>query len=162
MPKQCPVCVHTERQEIETALLGSATLPELAKRFSLPFWSLYRHKQRHLPSTLLKAREAQEVARADNLLDQVKYLQSKALDLLDKAEAAGELRTALAGVREAKGCLELLAKLQGDLAQEGTVNIVLSPTWITLRTVILQALEPYPEARLKLSQALSEIDHVGS
>ena len=162
MPKQCPVCVHPLRQEIEKALLGSETLPEIAQRFSLPKWSLYRHKQRHLPATLVKAQEAQEVARADSLLDQLKQLQQKALELLGKAEAAGDLRTALQGVREAKGCLELLAKLQGELAQEGSINIVLSPSWVSLRTVILRTLEPYPEARLKIAKALSEVDHADS
>jgi len=159
MPKQCPVCVHNERQEIEKTLLGSATLPEIAQRFALSKWAVYRHKHRHLPSTLIKAQEAKEVARADSLLDQLKHLQQKALTLLDKAEAAGDLRTALQGVREAKGCLELLAKLQGELAQEGSINIVLSPSWVSLRTVILRALEPYPEAKLKIAQALSEVDH---
>jgi transposase-like protein len=160
MPKQCPVCGHPERQEIEKALLGgSATLPEIAQRFSLPKWSLYRHKHRHLPSTLIKAQEAKEVARADSLLDQLKQLQKKALTLLDKAEAAGDLRTALQGVREAKGCLELLAKLQGELAQEGTINILVMPAWVSLRTIILRTLEPYPEARMKIAQALSEVDH---
>ena len=161
MPKQCPVCVHGERQEIEKALLGSETLHQIAQRFELKYWAVYRHKHRHLPSTLLKAQEVQEVARADSLLDQLKQLQQKALTLLDKADAAGDLRTALQGVREAKGCLELLAKLQGELAQEGTVNILVSPAWVSLRTVILRTLEPYPEARLKLSQALREVDHAG-
>ena len=162
MPKTCPICVHSKRQEIEEALLVSIKLPEIAQRFSLSKWSIYRHKQRHLPTSLLKAKEAQEVAMADNLLEQLKQLQQKALELLRKAEAAGELRTALQGVREAKGCLELLAKLQGELAQEGSINIVLSPSWISLRTVILRTLEPYPEARLRLSQALSEVGRVGS
>jgi hypothetical protein len=159
MPKQCPICIHSERQAIEKAILGSETLPEIAQRYALSKWSLYRHKQRHLSTSLLKAKEAQEVAGADSLLDQLKHLQSKALTLLDKAEAAGDLRAALQGVREVKGCLELLAKLQGELAQEGTVNVLVMPVWVSLRTTILRTLEPYPEARLKLSQALREVSN---
>ena len=162
MAKSCPVCVHSERQAIELAILEGANLREVAKRYELSYWALDRHKRGHIPAGLLKAQEAQEVARADSLLDQLRQLQQKALELLEKAEDAGDLRTALQGVREAKGCLDLLAKLQGDLAQEGTVNIVLSPTWISLRTAILRTLEPYPEARLKIAQALSEVDNAGS
>ncbi len=75
---------------------------------------------------MTKAQEAQEVAQADNLLEQVQNLQAKALSILAKAEAAGDLRTALQGIREARSCLELLAKLQGELQQEGTVNITLA------------------------------------
>lgn len=110
MPKQCPVCLHGARQEIEKALLGSETLHQIAQRFELKYWAVYRHKQRHLPSTLVKAQEAQEVVRADSLVYQLKQLQQKALTLLDKAEAAGDLRTALQGIREARGCLELFLK----------------------------------------------------
>ncbi|MDJ1422566.1 MAG: hypothetical protein M5U10_11705 [Candidatus Methanoperedens sp.] len=117
-----------------------------------------RHKD-HLPVELTKAQAAQEVAQADTLLDQVKQLQRKAWELLGKAEAAGDLRTALQGVREAKGCLELLAKLQGELQQEGTINITLAPEWLELRTVILHALEPFPEAKLRLAAALQEVGH---
>ena len=105
-----------------------------------------------------KAQEAQEVAQADNLLEQVQNLQAKALSILAKAEAAGDLRTALQGIREARSCLELLAKLQGELQQEGTVNITLAPEWLELRTVILQSLEPWPEARLAIAQAVKEVE----
>ena len=73
-------------------------------------------------------------------------------------DRAGELRTALTGIREARACLELLAKLQGELQQEGTVNVVLAPQWLELRTVILQTLEPWPEARLALAQAVKEAE----
>jgi len=159
MPKPCPVCVHPERQSLERAILEGANLREVAKQYELSYWALDRHKRGHIPAGLLKAQEAQEVANADSLLAQVRHLQGKALELLGKAEAAGDLRTALQGVREAKGCLELLAKLEGELAQEGTINIVLSPTWVSLRTVILRTLEPYPEVRLKIAQALGEVDH---
>ncbi|MFC1944689.1 hypothetical protein ACFLX5_04285 [Chloroflexota bacterium] len=162
MPKPCPVCVHAERPTIERAILeGAESLDQIGQRFALSKWSIFNHKKEHLPSALLKASEAREVARGDSLLEQVKHLQSKALELLDKAEAAGDLRAALQGVREAKGCLELLAKLQGELAQEGTINIVLSPSWVSLRTIILRTLEPYPEARLRIAHALSEVDNAG-
>lgn len=162
MPRQCSACKHELRHEIDKALLAGETFRYVSERFALSTGALFRHKQRHLPPTLLRAQEAQEVARADSLLDQLKQLQQKALTLLNKAETAGDLRTALQGVREARGCLELLAKLQGELAQEGTtVNVLVSPTWLSLRGTILQALLPFPEARLKLSQALSEVDHAG-
>lgn len=111
MPRKCPVCISEQRQEIEKALLeGRETLPNIAKRFGVEYWPVFRHKQRHLPAALVKAQEAQEVVRADSLLAQLKQLKEKALTLLGKAEAAGDLRTALQGIREARGCLELFLK----------------------------------------------------
>ena len=158
MPKVCPVCAHEKRQEIEKALLGSAKLPEIAQRFSLPKWSLYRHKQRHLPARLKKAQEAQEMTDADSLLGQMKYLQAKALTILQTAEKSGKLKIALGAIHEARENLELLAKLTGDLKEGPTVNILVSPAWVTLRTIILRTLESYPEARLKITEALKEVD----
>ncbi len=158
MPRKCTVCEHPQAEEINTALLNGVSLRNIAERYSVSKTALHRHKESHLPADLVKAREAREIAKADSLLDQVIELRDKALSILAKAEQAGDLRTALQGVREAKGCLELLAKLQGELAQEGTVNITISPQWLSLRTVILQALEPYPEARLKLAAALREVE----
>ena len=50
--------------------------------------------------------------------------------------------------------IELLAKLLGELDERAQVNILIAPEWLTLRTAILKALEPYPEARLALAEAV--------
>jgi hypothetical protein len=93
------------------------------------------------------ATAASEVAEADTLLDQVRTLQGRAYGILDKAEGAGDLRTALGAIREARGNLELLAKLLGELDERPVVNLNVSPEWLELRAVIVGALEPHPEAR---------------
>jgi predicted DNA-binding protein YlxM (UPF0122 family) len=157
MPRKCTVCEHEKVEEINRLLLEGVSLRDIAGQYSISKTALHRHKK-HIPATLAKAQEAQEVARADNLLDQVTELRDKALSILDKAEQAGDLRTALQGVREAKGCLELLAKLQGELQERTTINVLINPQWLSLRTVILQTLEPYPEARLRLAEALREVE----
>jgi hypothetical protein len=60
------------------------------------------------------------------------------------------LRTAA----QLKGQTELLAKLLGELDERPQVNVLVMPEWLTLRTRLLAALLPYPEARLALSEAL--------
>ena len=158
MPRRCTVCEHEKVEEINRLLLEGVSLRDLAGRYSVSKTALHRHKESHLPAKLVKAREAREIAKADSLLDQVTELRDKALSILTKAEKAGDLRTALQGIKEARGCLELLAKLQGELQEQTTVNILINPQWITLRTAILQALDPYPEARLAVAQALQEVE----
>ncbi|MDP8218225.1 MAG: hypothetical protein P9M03_05820 [Candidatus Theseobacter exili] len=74
-----------------------------------------RHKKYHLPKALKKAKEVKEVAQADSLLDQVKMLQTKSLSIMKRAEREGDLRIALTAIREARGNLELLAKLMGEI-----------------------------------------------
>ena len=129
MPKQCPVCVHSERQDIEKALLGSETLHQITQRYGVSRRSLFNHKHNHLPATLLKAQEAQEIVMADSLIDQLKQLHLKALELLDKAEAAGDLRTALQGIREARGCLELFLKAFEAANLEARVSKLENKVW---------------------------------
>jgi hypothetical protein len=130
----------------------------IAQRFAASPDALLRHKRDHLPATLAKAREVEEVARADDLLAQVRDLQGRALRILSVAEGEGDLKTALQGIREARGCLELLAELTQQLDRRPTVNILLAPEWATLRAAILDALWPYRDARVALARALDEIE----
>ena len=158
MPRRCTVCDHPERHGIDEALVSSAPYRSVAKRFDLSESAVYRHKTDHLPAHLLRAREAEEAAKADELLDQVRSLQTHALGILERAEKAGELRTALAAISQARGNLELLGKLAGELDERPVVNVLLSPQWVTIRTSMLKALSAYPEARAAVAESLTELE----
>ena len=153
MARKCTVCQHLKLKEIDESLVSGMSLRKIAERFSLNTTSLHRHKK-HLNKTLLKSNEISEITKADNLVGQVKDLQSKALDVLSKAEAKDDLRACTSAINEARKCLELLGKLAGELQDGQIVNVVVSPQWVQLRTVIIQALEPFPEAKLEVLRAL--------
>jgi transposase-like protein len=154
MPRRCTVCDHPESHSIDEALVSGASYRSVAKQFELSESAVYRHKTEHLPAQLLKAREVEEATRADDLLDQVRHLQAHALDILERAEKAGDLRTALAAISQARGNLELLGKLAGELDDRPVVNLSVSPEWLELRAVIVGALEPHTEARGAVLRAL--------
>jgi hypothetical protein len=157
MPRRCTVCDHPQRHGIDKALVTGAPYRSVAKRFGLSDSAVYPHKTEHLPTHLLKAREAEEVAQADDLLEQVRNLQTHALDILDRAEKAGDLRTALAAISQARGNLELLGKLAGELDERPVVNLNISPEWLELRAVIVGALEPHPAAHTAVLRALESV-----
>jgi hypothetical protein len=161
MPRRCTVCDHPERHSIDEALVTGAPYRSVAKRFALSESSVYRHKTEHLPVQLLKAREVEEAARADDLLEQVRNLQTHALDILERAEKTGDLRTALAAISQARGNLELLGKLAGELDERPVVNVLLSPQWVMIRTTMLEALAFYPEARAAVAESLMELEETG-
>jgi hypothetical protein len=146
VPRSCTVCEHPERAAIDEALVGGASNRSVASLYDVSEAAVRRHKGNHLPAKLIMAQAAEEVAQADDLLSQVQDLQGRALAILDKAETAGDLRTALGAIREARGNLELLAKLLGELDERPVVNLNISPEWLELRAVIVGALEPHPEA----------------
>jgi hypothetical protein len=154
MPRRCSVCDHPKRHGIDETLVTGAPYRSVAKRFELSESAVYRHKVDHLPTHLLKAREVEEVTHADDLLEQVKNLQAHALDILERAEKAGDLRTALAAISQARGNLELLGKLAGELDERPVVNLNVSPEWLELRAVIVGALEPHPAAHRAVLRAL--------
>ena len=137
MPRTCTVCAHPELQAIDQALVASEPFRHIAARFDTSTGSLQRHRSDHLPVSLVKAHDAGEVAHGDDLLDQVRGLQGKALAILVKAEAAGDLRVALGAIREAGGCLELLAKLLGLMNDREPQRD--QPVQVTRVTVVLPA-----------------------
>jgi hypothetical protein len=155
------VCQHPERDAIDKDLSAQKSLRGIARTF---FGSanaedaLGRHKADHLPASLAKAEQAKETALADDLLGQVKALRNKAIAILGKAEAAGDLRTALLGIREARACVELLLEVEGELHRAPVVNILIAPEWLHARAVLVKALQPYPEARSAVAAALSVVE----
>ena len=155
MPRTCTVCAHPDREEVDAALVRGVTPYALESTYSdLTRESIQRHSVKHLPGSLLKAREAEEIANADNLLDEIRDLQRKTYGILGKAEAAEDLKTALSAIREARGNLELLAKLAQLIDERPQINLNVSPEWLELRAVIVGALGPHPAAHRAVLSAL--------
>jgi len=163
MPRRCTVCAHPEVEAIDLALVAGEPYRRVANRYeSLSQAAMQRHEENHLPATLTKAKEIREISRADDLLASVRSLQERALSILGKAEEAGELRTALSAIREARSNLELLAKLLGGLDERTVVNLNVSPEWLELRTVIIGALDTHPDARGAVLRAIEGAGNGGA
>ena len=154
MPRACTVCTHPDLEAINRALVEGTPNRRIASQHDVTERAVRNHKANHLPETLAKAQEAEEVAQADDLLGQVQDLQARTLAILEAAEGSKEHRTALAAIREARSNLELLAKLLGELDERPQVNLLVSSEWLELRAVIVGALEPYSDARGAVLRAL--------
>ncbi len=101
-------------------------------------------------------RERQEVteAREESLLAQCKTLHRQALALMTAAYQARDYRGAIAGVGAATKLLELQGRFLGQIVTAGpTVNITLND-FRSLQVNIVAALEPFPEAKAAVLQAL--------
>lgn len=116
MPRQCSICAHKECLEINKALIEGLPYRRIAAQFGVSDPALRRHKEAHLPVSLVKAEAARGVADADALLAQVQALGRRAISLLEAAEASGDLRAAVAALREVRSNLELLGRTTGELA----------------------------------------------
>lgn len=156
MPRVCSICSHESRAEIERLLVSRSSYRAIAIQLGVGKDSLRRHAKEHLPALLAKAHEAEEIARADELIKQLRELQERTERLLDKAELHNKWHSAFVGVGQYRQNLELLARLIGELEATPAiqVNVLVSEEWLELRTAIVAALEPHPEAKEAVLRAL--------
>lgn len=126
MPNTCKVCRHPKVNEIDEAVLAGVAFRDIARRFRLTHASVHRH-QKHLSETLQKAHAAEEVSRADSLVEQLQTLQEDARRISGKAEKSREYHAALAGVRELTRLLQVAMKI-GEQAIAESNSGDMSPT----------------------------------
>lgn len=63
----------------------------------------------------------------------------------------------LGAFRELRANLELIGEVTKELDRTPTLNLHVNPEWIELRTVIVRALEPHPEARESFLHAIEGV-----
>ena len=137
MPRSCPICDHEDLDEINAALASNERIRTIAERWSVRKTALMRHRNEHLPYSAIEAKEAEakeaeakeaetkeaeENALGDDLLDQVRDLQERALATLEEAEEAEELNAALRAIREVKSDLELMTDPLNELDERSVDN----------------------------------------
>jgi len=137
MPRSCPICDHEDLDEINAALASNERIRTIAERWSVRKTALMRHRNEHLPYSAIEAKEAEakeaeakeaetkeaeEDALGDDLLDQVRDLQDRALATLEEAEEAEELNAALRAIREVKSNLELMTDPLNELDERSVDN----------------------------------------
>lgn len=224
MTRNCSVCDHPERREIDAALVAGRSARDIAAAHGLNYQAVRRHRLNHLPQTIRAAAlaaldsapaaqtaiEAQTPAtpahghpeavpavapdiapetshtpvrrrtRGIQLTDsppappvpviapsapapagifnsysEAVGLRDRAMNILELAERNGDAKTALTAIREARGVLEHLSRLEERNQSSGpTVPLAESPEWHRTRAAIISALADHPEARLAVATAL--------
>ncbi len=156
MTRVCTICSHDERHSINVALVQRTAYRNIAQGYGVSQYALMRHAREHLPKLLVKSSRAVEVARADDLLGSIGSMVDRLEAFLDRAEAAEDGPEFRAHAAEWRKQIELLAKISGELQQEGQTNIFLSPQWLQLEATIVTALEGFPDARDAVLTAIEE------
>jgi hypothetical protein len=157
MSRICTVCGHDERDAIERAMLAMQPYRRIAQRYGVSERALYRHHDDHLSAALIQSHRIGEVTRADDLIDRLIAMARETQAILDRAKAAEDDELALKAIARAEKQIELQAKLIGQIKEGATVNITFSVEWLSIRTLIIGALDQYPEARLAVACALDEV-----
>jgi hypothetical protein len=157
--RSCTICRHGEHHAINVALVSREPYRDIARHYDVSKDALKRHSEEHIPQLLVQARDAVEVAEADDLLAELRDEKADIQRLKGLAEADQDYRTALLAVDKALRALELQAKVAKLIDTAPKVNnmVLISPE---IQEAIIKALMPYPEARLSVDNALEELEAV--
>ncbi|WP_320211610.1 hypothetical protein [Methanospirillum purgamenti] len=156
MAMKCSICHHPEREAIDKAILAGQSNRSIAAQYKVSQTAVQRHKDNHLPEHLATSKKAEQVTKADDLISDLQFLKEKALTFLAKAEQSEDMRSAAPLISAAVKVIETLAEVRGELNRQAVINVTMSPVWVETRTVILAALQPYPEAREAVVLALED------
>jgi hypothetical protein len=108
--------------EIDKALVSGEPLRHIAKRVSISPAGLLRHKN-HVSQAVVKAAERREEQLGEGLLDQMRRVQRKAWELLEKTESEGDHRGSIVALREVRECLESLGEMLSRAPADGGTQL---------------------------------------
>src|SRR3954447_18207552 len=91
MARKCSVCDQDDVADINSALASNEPLRNIADSWTVSKTELMRHRNQHLPVSVLMAQEAEEDPSGEDLLDQIRDLQERAQDTLEETEGVEEL-----------------------------------------------------------------------
>lgn len=142
MARACSICARPDRGAIDALLGEGRSVRSVAAELGLSEDALGRHAHRHGARQAKAARTPPTSALGDPLDELVGALRTQAL--AGNPAIVHQYRLALAAQTDVRHA----APPTRDLASE--------PEWLALRTKMLAALEPFPEARLAVAEAIGE------
>lgn len=98
--------------------------------------------------------ESQKDQQAIDTYQQLRAINAACLEVLREARRDGKHSILLRAVDRIARQIELQARLLGQIQDGNTVNVAISPEWREIRQTVIVALQPFPEARQAVAQAL--------
>jgi hypothetical protein len=159
MGRKSKIEAHPKRNIIVRRIASGDEFSDIIRDFPDLTWDdLDYYKQNKLPKIISKSPELKtevESVQGTDTLTEIRSLKAKAMSILEQAEGAGDLKTALLGIREARGCLETCLKAEGQIRDGPQITIINNPEWVELRTLIITALDEYPQAKAAVVNAIN-------
>ena len=170
--KACTICQHEKRHLLELGLVHRVPARVLAARFGVSKDALHRHRRNHLSpqhaAALLAAQkptevdlEALQASESEGLLAQLVAQRARLQTYAEQALELGDTKAAVAVERGVIANLELVAKLLGQLVTRHEVrstSILVSHDYLQLRSVLVKALQPFPDAARAVGAALHRLE----
>ena len=151
--RACLVCRSAARDTIESALLSGEPSETIARAHAgldgPSADTVRRHATRCIPELLAAARETRVAELAQEAKTKVRALAERAEAMIESAtgpETKATLREQAACLTAAKGVLEPLGKLTGELGPDIELRILELPQWAAIQGATVTVLEDFPDA----------------
>ena len=166
MGRKSKIEAHPRSDEIIRQLASGEDYSNIVQDFpDITWFDLDYYQKNKLPEKLSKSKdlknladeiESADIHKGDTYLQLIIGLQKKALVALELQDASADPKSWAMISREARGYVELLGKALDRIRDtpQIQVNFIVDPQWIDLRTVIVQALDPYPQAKEAVVHAI--------
>lgn len=143
-----------KEQQVREMLLDKKPIRAISRATGFSRKAVETYRDESLSEKLIQAKNIQDIAEADDVVEQIKNIQTRTLAVLDEVESNGDHALFFKGIREVRENAKLSAELAGKLATQPQITIVNNSEWIELRTKIVVALDPYPEAKEAVVHAI--------
>jgi len=158
---------HPDRGRIEYDLARGVPVRALAKKYGVNIHVLYRLRAKlppqlraaHLGARLRAGADLEKlrIDESEGLLQNIATQRARLLLMQDSAMEAGDHSIATLISGRILQTVELAGKYLGEFAQHQirtTVSVLIQPEYLEMRSALVSALAPYPEARRAVTAAL--------
>lgn len=166
MGRKSKIESHPRSDEIIKRLASGEDYSEIVRDFPALKWDdLDYYQKNKLPEIVSKSSnlkaladeiESADIHKGDTYLQLIIGLQKKALDALEMQDASSDPKAWAMISRETAKYLELMGKALDRIrdAPPTQITIINNPQWIETRTLIIAALEPFPQAKEAVVNAI--------
>jgi hypothetical protein len=123
VPMTCRVCLHTDHQAIDTAIVAGTPYRTIAAQYGLSASAIFRHKSvGHVASNLVEAKQNEKAQSADFIMAELVKLRKTAQKIVNESMKE-KPAVAVGALRELRGLLTLHAELEGRLLKRREVSV---------------------------------------
>lgn len=161
---KCKICKSEDRHLIERDMLMGMTFNELRKKYKISHPTLRKHKNKHIPEDLAKDMSdgmmtlqiptiinPQDVPQLENIKDCINYIHIELLKIHEKAVMTRKPQLSMQALKYDMECIALALK-----AKELMMSYQSQDSWESILPKILEAVDPYPRAKLAIAAALDK------
>lgn len=149
MARNCSICLHSKRTEIETALLANETLRKTASLFGVSYPSLFRHRL-HVTGKIAEVTAArvseqveavakhleEQIENSPSLIDRLREVNEETRSILKQAKDAGNNELALKAIARLEKQIELKGRLIGELQGQASGNTTIEVTYVDKQVIL--------------------------